>query len=68
MTLWLVKATWIDDEAERTEQWEVNAVTQDEAVKEVLMLLATKPHHVEAKPMPGDVQPPLGPGTARKVQ
>jgi hypothetical protein len=68
MTLWLVRATWTDDKAERTEQWEVNAATQNEAMSEVLALLSTKPHHLEAKPVPGDAQPPLGPGTARKVQ
>ena len=68
MTLWLVRATWIDDEAERTEQWEVNAATQEEAAREVLALLPTKPHHLEAKPVPGEEQPPLGPGAARRVQ
>ena len=35
MPVWLVKATWIEDEAEASEQWEVDAARADEAVKEV---------------------------------
>ena len=49
MALWLVTASWSDDEAELTQQWEINAPTEDEAVREVVMLLPSKPQHVEAK-------------------
>ena len=34
MPIWLVKATWIEDEIEASEQWEVNAATAHDAVKE----------------------------------
>jgi hypothetical protein len=32
MSVWLVKATWTEDEAEASEQWEVNADTAHDAV------------------------------------
>ena len=67
MPLWLVTASWSDDEAELTQQWEVNVPTEGEAVKEVTMLLASKPHHVEAKLLPDRVAPDLRPGQARKL-
>lgn len=68
MALWLVTASWSDDDAELKQQWEVNAPTQDEAVREVVMLLPTKPHHVEAKLLPKVVAPELGPGQARELE
>ena len=67
MALWLVTASWSDDEAEVAQQWEVNVPTEDEAVREVMMLLPTRPHHVEAKLLSDDVAPDLGPGQARKL-
>jgi hypothetical protein len=67
MALWLVTASWSDDEAELTQQWEVNAPSRDEAVREVVMLLPSEPHHVEAKLIPKDVAPDLGPGQVRKL-
>lgn len=67
MALWLVTASWSDDEAELTQQWEVNVPSEDEAVREVMMLLPSKPHHVEAKRLPEDVAPDLRPGQARKL-
>jgi len=67
VALWLVTASWSDDEAELAQQWEVNVPTEDEAVREVMMLLPTRPHHVEAKLLSDDVAPDLGPGQARKV-
>ena len=68
MALWLVTASWSDDEAELTQQWEVNVPTEDEAVREVVMLLPSKPQHVEAKLLSQDVTTDLGPGQARELQ
>jgi hypothetical protein len=67
MALWLVTASWSDDEAELTQQWEVNVPTEDEAVREVVMLLPSKPQHVEAKLLSEDLAPDLHPGQARKL-
>jgi hypothetical protein len=49
MPVWLVKATWIEDEAEASEQWQVNADTAHHAVEEVTSRLRFHPHHVEAR-------------------
>jgi hypothetical protein len=49
MPVWLVKATWIEDEAEASEQWEVNAETAHDAVKAVSTHIRFRPHHVEAR-------------------
>jgi hypothetical protein len=68
MALWLVTASWSDDEAQLTQQWEVNVPTEGEAVREVMMLLPSKPHHVEAKLLLAGVPPDLGPGQARRLQ
>jgi hypothetical protein len=67
MALWLVTASWTDDEAELAQQWEVNVPTEDEALREVMMLLPTRPQHVEAKLLPDHVAPDLGPGQVRKL-
>ena len=68
MALWLVTASWSDDEAELTQQWEVNVPTEDEAVREVTMLLPSRPHHVEAKLLAESPATDLGPGQARRLQ
>ena len=68
MALWLVTASWSDDEAELTQQWEVNVPTEEEAVREVVMLLPNKPQHVEAKLLAQDAASNLGPGQARMLQ
>jgi len=49
MPVWLVRVTWIEDEVEASEQWEVSADTAHEAVKQVSMNLRYQPHHVEAR-------------------
>jgi hypothetical protein len=67
MAVWLVTARWIEDEAELIQQWEVNVPTEDEAVREVVMLLPSKPHHVEAKLLAGPAPPDLAPGQVRKL-
>lgn len=71
MPIWLVRATWIEDEVEASEQWEVNAATAHDAVQEVTTHIRFHPHHVEAK-----IRPPeepsraidLRPGQARRIQ
>jgi hypothetical protein len=65
--LWLVTASWSDDEAELTQQWEVNVASEDEAVREIVMLLPSRPQHVEVKPLSEDIALDLGPGQARKL-
>jgi hypothetical protein len=49
MPIWRVKATWTEDEAEASEQWEVNAATAHEAVEEAMRHIRFLPHHVEAR-------------------
>jgi hypothetical protein len=49
MPFWVVKATWVEDETDASEQWEVNAETAHDAVKAVTMHLRFPPHHVEAR-------------------
>jgi hypothetical protein len=49
MPIWLVKATWIEDEAEASERWQVNADTAHDPVKAVTTRLRFHPHHVEAR-------------------
>ena len=46
MPLWLVKATWCEDEAEASEKWEANAETVQDAVATRLRF---QPHHIEAR-------------------
>jgi hypothetical protein len=66
MPFWLVKATWIEDETDASEQWEVNAETAYGAAKAVTTHLRFQPHHVEARlcsaetegePLTTDLQP-----------
>ena len=72
MPFWVVKATWIEDEVEASEQWEVNADTAHDAVGAVATHLRFQPHHVEArlysaeaddKTIPSDLRP----GEARRL-
>ena len=66
MPLWLVKATWIEDDVEATEQWEVNAGTAQDAVTAVAAHLRFHPHHIEASL--AENQDPIGlaPGAFRR--
>ncbi|GLQ56591.1 hypothetical protein [Devosia nitrariae] len=48
MPTWRVKASWIEDEAEASQQWEVRAATAQEAVQGLANHLHFLPHHVEA--------------------
>jgi hypothetical protein len=70
MPVWLVRTTWTEDEVDASEQWEVNAATAHEAVKEVTTHVRFHPHHVEAKlllPEDKDRTIDLRPGQARRV-
>jgi hypothetical protein len=72
MPVWLVKATWTEDEAEATEQWEVNAATAQDAVAEVTTRLRFHPHHVEARLRLAEVEEKdrakaLQPGQVRRI-
>jgi hypothetical protein len=49
MPIWLVKSTWLADEGEASEEWEVNAATAQDAIREVGPHLRFQPHHLEAK-------------------
>jgi hypothetical protein len=60
------------DEAESSEQWEVNAETAHDAVKAVATHLRFPPHHVEARrcePEGADkaIAANLSPGEVRRV-
>jgi hypothetical protein len=72
MSLWMVKATWIEDEAEASEQWEVNAETAQEALNAVATHLCFHSHHVEVKRYePGSADrtlaTDLSPGETRRI-
>jgi hypothetical protein len=71
MAIWLVKATWIEDEAEASEQWEVNADTAHDAVSAVTAHICFPPHHVEARLCPAEEDKALAidlpPGEVRRV-
>jgi hypothetical protein len=72
MPIWLVKATWIEDEAEASEQWQANADTAHDAVKAVTTHLRFHPHHVEARMRLAEAEDKpraidLRPGEARRL-
>ena len=72
MPSWLVKATWVEDEAEASEQWEVNADTAHDAVTAVTAHLRFHPHHVEARLCSAEAEDKtlaidLLPGEARRL-
>jgi hypothetical protein len=70
MPVWLVRATWIEDEVEASEQWEVNAATAHDAIKEVTAFIRFHPHHVEAKlcaPEDKSTLTDLRPGLVRRA-
>jgi hypothetical protein len=72
MAIWIVKATWTEDEADVSEQWEVNAPTAHDAIREATTHIRFPPHHVEARqrrPGAGDfaVDSDLLPGEVRRL-
>ncbi len=62
MPLWLVKATWCEDEAEASEKWEANAETVQDAVVAVATRLRYELDGVEKQ-----IAKDLSPGEARRV-
>ncbi len=67
MPLWLVRASWRDDEAEVTQRWEVNAPSETAALREVEMMLARRAESIDAKLLPDDAAPDLAPGEVRQL-
>jgi hypothetical protein len=72
MAIWIVRATWIEDEIGASEQWEVNAASAHEAVKEITAHIRFPPHHVEARVWSADgdnvpLTSDLRPGQARRI-
>jgi hypothetical protein len=67
MPLWLVTASWDEDEAERSRRFEVSAPTEGEAIREVAMILPSRPSHVEAIQVRQELAPDLPPGQVREV-
>jgi len=71
MPIWIVQATWTEDEADVTERWQVNAPTAHEAVREATMHIRFPPHHVEARQhsLARDKMPAfdLTPGQIRRI-
>lgn len=71
MAVWLVRTTWMEDETEATEQWEAEAETAADAVKDVTAHLRFPPHDVEARlcePDPGTTRVALRPGEVRRIE
>jgi hypothetical protein len=67
MPYWTVKATWLEDEVEASQKWDVNAPTALDAVKEAMAHVRFQPHHVEVKLCRGESISELRPGEARSV-
>ena len=65
MPIWIVKATWNEDDAEVSEQWEVNAPTGHEAIRDATTHIRFQPHHVEARH--SESAAGLSPGEARRL-
>lgn len=66
MPIWIVKATWNEDETDATEQWEVNVPTAHDAVREATLHIHYPPHHVEVRQHSGS-ESDLLPGQSRRV-
>lgn len=69
MPIWRVKTTWLEDETEATEQWEVNAETEQAAVEQVSKHVRFRPHHVEVsqRRMDADDETALMLGQVRRI-
>lgn len=66
MPIWTVNATWFEDEAEVREQWQVNAETVQEAVRDVMAHIRFQPHHVETRLKTNESTSDLAVGEARQ--
>jgi hypothetical protein len=65
MPVWLVRATWKEDEVEASERWEVNAATAHDAIREAMAHIHFLPHHVEARLCSSETE---NPNRARSTQ
>lgn len=65
MPIWIVRATWREDETDASEQWEVNAPTIHEAVQKATLHIRFPPHHVDVRQQ--EVESDLPPGGSRPV-
>ena len=45
---WRVRAVWIEDETEASQEWEIRAATADQAIAQAMQHIRFRPHHVEA--------------------
>jgi hypothetical protein len=55
MPNWIVKATWREDEADVSEQWEVHSHTAHDAVRMATTHMRFPPHSVEVHQRSSDV-------------
>jgi hypothetical protein len=67
MPIWIVNATWLEDEAEVREQWQVNAATIQEAVRDVMAHIRFRPHHLETRLQSNESVTDLAVGEARRL-
>lgn len=67
MPVWRVKATWLEDETQASEEWFVNSESVQDAIRETVTHVRFQPHHVEAKLQTKDDDAPfLKPGEIRR--
>lgn len=48
MPSWRVRAVWIEDETEASQEWEIRAAKADQAIAQAMQHIRFRPHHVEA--------------------
>ena len=49
---WRVRAIWIEDETEASQEWEIRAAAADQAIAQAMQHIRFRPHHVEASRHP----------------
>ena len=54
MATWLVRATWIEDDAEASHDWRVEAEMLQQAIEMALTHMRFQPHHIEARRLAPD--------------
>ena len=58
MSIWIVRATWSEDDTAAAELWAVNAPTAVDAVREASSYVRYPPQHIEARPHDPLTDPP----------
>jgi hypothetical protein len=56
MPIWIVKATWREDEADLSERWEVHSHTAHDAVRMATTHMRFPPHRVDVHQRHSDVE------------